>query len=90
MAFNNVQGLGGPFVLGSGVSVGVWISWGSDDHGTQWIMADPIGPGRLTVTGMTKEKRIAVPNRLLVVYSTTVTNTGPDFSLFSLQGGGNV
>ncbi len=91
MAFNNLRPSDGPFVLDAGASVGVWITHnGGDDFGAQWIMADPIGPGTLTVTGMTKERRIQVPNRLVVIYSTSVTNTGNDFSLFSVQGGGNV
>lgn len=86
MAFNNVQNAG--FVLSAGASIGVWIDLG--DRGAQWIMADPIGPGRLAVSGMTKERKIVVPNQLVVIYSTTVTNVGSDFSIFSLQGGGNV
>jgi hypothetical protein len=89
MAFNNVRMAAGPFMLSAGASVGVWIAFG-EDRGAQWIMADPIGPGVLTVTAMTKERKIQVPNQLIVVYSTTVTNNGSDFSLFSLQGGGNV
>jgi hypothetical protein len=89
MAFNNVHPPSGPFVLAAGASTGLWISYG-DDRGAQWIMADPIGPGKLTVSGMTKERKIEVPNRLVVVYSTSVTNTGSDFSIFSMQGGGNV
>ena len=88
MAFNNI---GGPFTLDAGASTGVWIArTDGADMGAQWIMADPIGPGKLTVTGMTKERQIKVPNQLVVVYSTTVTNTGNDFSIFYLQGGGNV
>ena len=89
MAFNNVHPPDGPFVLAPGASVSIWISF-DQDQGAQWMMADPIGPGQLTVTGMTKERKIVVPNRLVVVYSTTVTNTGRDFSIFSMQGGGNV
>jgi hypothetical protein len=87
MAFNDIHNPG--FVLSAGASIGVWIDRGGD-NGAQWIMADPIGPGRLTVTGMTKERKIQVPNQLIVVYSTTVTNTGNDFSIFTIQGGGNV
>lgn len=90
MAFNGVQPPDGPFVLSAGESVGVWISFPDGDRGAQWIMADPIGPGKLTVSGMTKERQIRVPNQLKVVYQTTVTNTGSDFALFTLQGGGNV
>jgi len=89
MAFNGVRPADGPFVLSDGESVGVWIFF-DGDRGAQWIMADPIGPGKLTVSGMTKERQIQVPNRLKVVYSTTVTNTGSDFALFTIQGGGNV
>jgi hypothetical protein len=88
MAFNNIHNPG--FVLSAGASIGVWITLSGGDNGAQWIMADPIGPGALTVTGMTKERKIQVPNQLVVVYSTTVTNTGNDFSIFTLQGGGNV
>lgn len=90
MAFNNIHPADGPFVLSAGASVGVWISFRDGDRGAQWIMADPIGPGVLTVTGMTKERKIQVPNQLVVVYSTAVTNTGSDFSIFTIQGGGNV
>jgi hypothetical protein len=53
-------------------------------------MADPIGPGALSVTNFTKERQIVVPNQLNVVYRATVTNVGPGDALFSLQGGGNV
>jgi hypothetical protein len=90
VAFNNEHPADGPFVLSAGSSVGVWITFNDGDRGAQWIMADPIGPGMLTVTGMTKERKIQVPNQLVVVYSTSVTNSGNDSSIFTIQGGGNV
>ncbi|RZF24564.1 hypothetical protein EVC45_38180 [Paraburkholderia sp. UYCP14C] len=92
MAFNNVGGPSGKFSLASGSQVGAWISWGTEDLGAQWIMADPVGPGKFTVSEMTKEKTITVPNSLSVTYSTTVTNVGDDIFavLFTIQGGGNV
>jgi len=86
MAFNNV----GSFSLSDGAAVRIWVSWDTEDHGAQWIMADPIGPGSLMVTEATKERQIQVPNQLRVVYWTTVTNVGSDSSIFSVQGGGNV
>jgi len=90
MGFNGVGSADGPYVLDAGESVGIGIAYDDGDHGAQWIMADPIGPGKLTVSGMSKERKIVVPNRLKVVYSTTVKNTGYDYALFTVQGGGNV
>jgi hypothetical protein len=90
MAFNNLVPVDGPFVLSSGNQIGVNVTYPNfADMGAQWIMADPIGPGRFTVTDMSKERRIAVPNLLQVVYSATVKCTGTD-GLFSVQGGGNI
>jgi hypothetical protein len=90
MAFNNLMPADGPFILSAGNQIGINM-WYEEfaDKGAQWIMADPIGPGQFTVTDMTKERRIAVPNQLHVVYGVTVKCTGDD-GLFSIQGGGNV
>ncbi len=77
----------GPYSIGAGQSGRWWVSWGPD-HGAQWIMANPNGPGNLQVDNFAKEKRIRVPNALDTVYWVTVTNLGED-TVFSLQGGGN-
>jgi hypothetical protein len=90
MAFNHLVPAEGPFILSAGSQIGVNVTYPNfEDMGAQWIMADPIGPGQFTVTDMTKERRIAIPNRLHVVYGVTVKCTGSD-GLFSVQGGGNV
>ena len=50
MGFNHLQPSSGPFLLGPGESMGITM-WhggggrgqqGGDDHGAQWIMADPV------------------------------------------------
>lgn len=90
MAFNHLVPAEGPFILSNGNQIGINLTYPNfEDKGAQWIMADPIGPGQFTVTDMTKERRIAVPNQLHVVYGVTVKCTGND-GLFSVQGGGNV
>jgi hypothetical protein len=85
MAFNDV----GIFTLSGGNAISVWVSWGEEDHGAQWIMAHSRGPGTLKVSDFAKERRIKVPNRLETIYWATVTNLGGD-TVFSLSGGGNV
>lgn len=91
MAFNDVTPSEGPFALDSGNQLRVWIVRNhGEDFGAQWIQAHPIGPGFLQVSELAKEHRVEVPNRLITVYWATVTNIGPDFSIFSLSGGGNV
>jgi len=71
MSFNKVRPPSGPFSLAPGASTRIWIWYGSggpgqemgDDHGAQWIMADPVdvnenapvnAPGVLTVSEFTK------------------------------------
>ena len=92
MSFNHLQPPDGPFILGPDGSMRVWVRFGNpgEDQGAQWIMADPIGLGSLTVDGFTKEKRIIGPHgRTDVRYWATVTNNDPVPVLFTLTGGGN-
>lgn len=95
MAFNNV---GGPISLSAGNSVGVWIAYGNpgQDHGAQWIMANPIGrsPGALEVNGFVKRRQFLGGTDTSVSYEATVTciddgGSGYGFTLFDLSGGGN-
>ncbi|TFW20390.1 hypothetical protein E4L96_10490 [Massilia arenosa] len=89
MSFNNIQPAEGPFIIGAGpVRLAMWYPNG-EDHGAQWIMANPIGPGALEVSHFTKERRVRPQNGVEIVYSVTVTNVGED-TLFNIQGGGNV
>jgi hypothetical protein len=89
MAFNDIQPTEGPFIIGAGpVRLSIRYPNG-DDHGAQWIMANPIGPGALEVSNFAKERRVRVPNGIEVFYWVTVTNIGED-TLFNIQGGGNV
>lgn len=89
MAFNDIQPVEGPFIIGQGpVRLSLRYPNG-EDHGAQWIMANPIGPGALEVSNFAKERRVGGRNSFEVVYWVTVTNIGED-TLFNVQGGGNV
>lgn len=99
MAFNNIQPPGGPISLSVGNSIGVSIHYGDpgQDHGAQWIMANPIGrsPGALEVSGFVKRRQLLERETTSVTYEATVTciddgGSGYGFSLFDLSGGGNV
>lgn len=48
MAFNGLQPASGPFYLGPGASMRIWVKFGDpgEDHGAQWIMAHPLANGQ--------------------------------------------
>ena len=102
MAFNKI---GPPIFIWNSQSLRVGIIWGSgDDHGAQWIMADPetnaqSGWGKLKVNDFTKVRdpiyRVSFDDSpsgfvgTAVSYEVTVTNDAGYAQWFTLQGGGN-
>ncbi len=87
MAFNGV----GRYSLSAPNDTGINIDFAGTDHGSQWIMADPVGIGAFKVDHQTKERYLE-GGQLKVIYRVNVQCVRDDGigGIFTLQGGGNV